>query len=1621
MPAGGEGIVVGDEFWEWGSTGNCWKYADTEFQTEDQVVGVDGIPMTIIEQEITHLRGRFAHELNYTAITPEIHTELTVYNPRTNVTEDLLSPAPHKMASGEVYNTTVFVRVPTVFNDTLLLTLRVDIRDKINELNESNTYTLEFRMCWPDCFLATTDRPVPALTVESQDFWGATVKLFFSEDVEGFHPRNVGEFNEVDDLRLTGCYLSDWQVPGGIVSNTGTTREVSQDREGNVNVASCPLNIYMLGQNARDGVRIGENDIDWGRRMCVTPDNFRSVEDDCPTKECLEGGCKVEKCTYQVLEVQYTEYNDGVEPVPNAEFAADGRYYDYLNTFRYDGQPVDEHYSFVPLEAWTQARQSVLFRQPHPELGPNVNSEPYLGTLDNQAHKLTLTLDETGYDRTGYNNSFEYEVELRYCGFEDFECGCLPDLNANVGITVGERVWAWGSHGNCLLPEDLNTTSGAEILLPNPNVAGSVAMTVSLKFTEQEVMNYMGAEALAAGYTVIPDFETALLLSVQHCDITNPTDCEAVNITEIIKVGAKSLELGEVFNTTLHIPDIITEKLQVARPDNSTERPLEEMPLGGHFCLTPAHKYTDGVPDTEEAIFFYFNVTEENIGLLAANVTTAPFINRTNGSATWQYGDPAYVQELVANGTVAAEDAFEVGWVNKIFWDGREVAAEYGRQNMAAWTKRVREYILDLGPVDDQPHTLEIVTDVANQLGVEMSELYGRGGPNANNRATVAVDFCDWAPQLDAQAGFQIGNATVLWGTAVCITDEDGDVSHSLSYEECTEGVYEGQMVGSEGSDTEITRQGNLSCETVGTYRNQLNGLHYPEWNLGPQDADATYKVGGWKNVLWYDGEVLTTQLDRPLLAARGNRTVDATNGAGLVVVAPFMDDNVTSMNASDWTHHFQLNLDVDDDVTWALSYNNQWDATVRYCTKVMRESNDRDQCGCTGEMWASPDLQLGSQQLNWGDSVCLGKGDMVTYDPHGYQANYRLYYEERNDHFDSLRKLFPDYRNMILWDGVPIQISEPRYQLQKGEVRSTSWSGGVWLTRDEQWHTLTLDLNTRTDGGLLAPGDPYQVNREVHYDNNVYSLNVTFCELEPDLNANNWLYVRSAIFPWGTPEHPGVACVNASDVAKQLVGWGPALAGSVMYYYGLDVAYFETNSGLTTAEGGWTNHLYWDDMEEPLVVLANRPSLAPGVAREVIHPFEYVVTVEDQVYGGYPLGIFLGTTAGDDFMHRLRVVIDVYNERPENIEPNEFEVEVYFAENQQGYDPELGIAEVMDFIIELANHLLRATRCRYQKPGAIVMNVGITDIKLTVSTEDPAALNTTYIIQVMRYSEPEHALLADLQTTSSTLNPAFDRDVHEYTIVIPATEASVAFIPFNEWDALLLVEGQPVESGTTSHQRPVSLGASITVHLEVIAADGVTRSEYVVVVYRNFAPPPPPLPPPSPSPPPPSPPPPPLEVQASVKLRLRFPSGDAGNLPRDFRQEYQATMDTVQPVALRETLVTQTYAGSVVVESDTTYTSTDGADDFYAAAKCCIADYFAEVDFFDLYGPPELLEGQVVYFVPMPSPKDEYDIAAQGWFWGILCAFVILGALTAAVIQFNKHRAATLLQVQVRLSMTQA
>ncbi|KAK3252619.1 hypothetical protein CYMTET_9932 [Cymbomonas tetramitiformis] len=89
-------------------------------------------------------------------------------------------------------------------------------------------------------------------------------------------------------------------------------------------------------------------------------------------------------------------------------------------------------------------------------------------------------------------------------------------------------------------------------------------------------------------------------------------------------------------------------------------------------------------------------------------------------------------------------------------------------------------------------------------------------------------------------------------------------------------------------------------------------------------------------------------------------------------------------------------------------------------------------------------------------------------------------------------------------------------------------------------------------------------------------------------------------------------------------------------------------------------------------------------------------------------------------------------------------------------------------------------------------------------------------------------------------------------------------------------------------------------------------------------------------------------------------------------------------------------------------------ADDFYAAAKCCIASYFQDVRFFDLYGPPELLEGQVVYYVPMPSPQDEYDIAAQGWFWGILSAFVILCALTAAVIQFNKHRARTLLQVEV-------
>jgi hypothetical protein len=83
----------------------------------------------------------------------------------------------------------------------------------------------------------------------------------------------------------------------------------------------------------------------------------------------------------------------------------------------------------------------------------------------------------------------------------------------------------------------------------------------------------------------------------------------------------------------------------------------------------------------------------------------------------------------------------------------------------------------------------------------------------------------------------------------------------------------------------------------------------------------------------------------------------------------------------------------------------------------------------------------------------------------------------------------------------------------------------------------------------------------------------------------------------WG-----GSVCLHAADVSSSVVQLGPYLGQPTLTKYGLSLAYAEHNEGLAEAGSGWTVRIYWDDMETPVIVDANRPALAARSHRFVQH-----------------------------------------------------------------------------------------------------------------------------------------------------------------------------------------------------------------------------------------------------------------------------------------------------------------------------------------------------------------------------------------------------------------------------------
>lgn len=98
---------------------------------------------------------------------------------------------------------------------------------------------------------------------------------------------------------------------------------------------------------------------------------------------------------------------------------------------------------------------------------------------------------------------------------------------------------------------------------------------------------------------------------------------------------------------------------------------------------------------------------------------------------------------------------------------------------------------------------------------------------------------------------------------------------------------------------------------------------------------------------------------------------------------------------------------------TYKLVLRLGW-AQVRYCTALMRNLSSEDECGCTGELEAASQVELGFQSLRWGDSVCLREEDVVPRDAYGSEVRVRFVYTETNTSPESLRAVFAGFRNQV-------------------------------------------------------------------------------------------------------------------------------------------------------------------------------------------------------------------------------------------------------------------------------------------------------------------------------------------------------------------------------------------------------------------------------------------------------------------------------------------------------------------------------------------------------------------------------------------------------------------------------
>ncbi|HJK95663.1 MAG TPA: cadherin-like beta sandwich domain-containing protein [Polyangiaceae bacterium LLY-WYZ-14_1] len=128
-------------------------------------------------------------------------------------------------------------------------------------------------------------------------------------------------------------------------------------------------------------------------------------------------------------------------------------------------------------------------------------------------------------------------------------------------------------------------------------------------------------------------------------------------------------------------------------------------------------------------------------------------------------------------------------------------------------------------------------------------------------------------------------------------------------------------------------------------------------------------------------------------------------------------------------------------------------------------------------------------------------------------------------------------------------------------------------------------------------------------------------------------------------------------------------------------------------------------------------------------------------------------------------------------------------------------------------------------EPVTVPLGIGVNTINLVV-TAPAGSPRRTYTLQV----DATSAELADLESLSGPLVPAFDPEVERFLVRLAALTGSVQLVPVSvDPGATITVGEEQVASGAVSDRFRVPRGARRTIEVTCLARDGVTQTRHLV------------------------------------------------------------------------------------------------------------------------------------------------------------------------------------------------